>query len=199
MASLTQWTWVWVNSGSWWWTGRPGVLRFMGSQRVGHDWATDLIWYDLRQNRKGRGKRKKSESLQHLEDWGTNDRDRWVLIHRLTLVSHSSRKWRAPRTLPGWLNGKESACNAGDLDLIPGFWRSSEGQGYPHQYPCLGNPVDRRAWWFTVHGVTKDQTWLSDQHFHFLFDYDCLCLSLNNIRPYDWSQKSLFSVSQYKV
>ena len=44
MASLTRWTWVWVNSGSWWWTGRPGMLRFMGSQRVGHDWATDLIW-----------------------------------------------------------------------------------------------------------------------------------------------------------
>jgi len=42
MASLTQWTWVWVNSGSWWWTGRPGVLRFTGSQRVGHDWATEL-------------------------------------------------------------------------------------------------------------------------------------------------------------
>ena len=37
MASLTRWTWVWVDSGSWWWTGRPGVLRFMGSQRVGHD------------------------------------------------------------------------------------------------------------------------------------------------------------------
>ena len=45
MASLTPWTWVWVNSGSWWWTGRPGVLRFMGLQRVGHYWATDLIWY----------------------------------------------------------------------------------------------------------------------------------------------------------
>ena len=44
MASPTQWTWVWVNSGSWWWTGRPGVLRFMGSQRVGHDWATELNW-----------------------------------------------------------------------------------------------------------------------------------------------------------
>ena len=44
MASLTRWTWVSVNSGSWWGTGRPGVLRFMGSQRVGHDWATDLIW-----------------------------------------------------------------------------------------------------------------------------------------------------------
>jgi len=46
MASLTRWTWVWVNSGGWWWTGRPGVLRFMGSQRVGNDWATDLIWSD---------------------------------------------------------------------------------------------------------------------------------------------------------
>ena len=45
MASLTQWTWVWVNSGSWWWTGRPGVLRFMGSQRVWQDWATELNWY----------------------------------------------------------------------------------------------------------------------------------------------------------
>ena len=44
MASLTRWTWVWVNSGSWWWTGRPGVLRFMGSQRVVHDWATELNW-----------------------------------------------------------------------------------------------------------------------------------------------------------
>ena len=38
--------WVWVNSGSWWWTGRPGVLRIMGSQRVGHDWATELNWTD---------------------------------------------------------------------------------------------------------------------------------------------------------
>jgi len=44
MASLTRWTWVWVNSRSWWWTGRPGVLGFMGSQRVGHDWATELNW-----------------------------------------------------------------------------------------------------------------------------------------------------------
>ena len=42
----TQWTWVWVDSGSWWWTGKPGVLRFMGSQRVGHDWATELNWTD---------------------------------------------------------------------------------------------------------------------------------------------------------
>ena len=43
-ASPAQWTWVWVDSGSWWWTGRPGVLWFMGLERVGHDWATELNW-----------------------------------------------------------------------------------------------------------------------------------------------------------
>ena len=44
MASLTRWTWVWVDSGSWWWTRRPGVLWFIGLQRVRHDWATELNW-----------------------------------------------------------------------------------------------------------------------------------------------------------
>ena len=44
MASPTQWTWVWVDAGSWCWTGRPGVLRFMGLQRVGNNWATELNW-----------------------------------------------------------------------------------------------------------------------------------------------------------
>ena len=44
MASATQWAWVWVDSGSWWWIGRSGVLWFMGSQRAEHDWATELNW-----------------------------------------------------------------------------------------------------------------------------------------------------------
>ena len=44
MVSPTRWTWVWVNSGSWWWTGKPGVMLSVGSQRVGHDWATELNW-----------------------------------------------------------------------------------------------------------------------------------------------------------
>ena len=48
MASRTRSTWVWMNSGSWWWTGRPGMLRFMESQRVGYDWATELNWTELR-------------------------------------------------------------------------------------------------------------------------------------------------------
>ena len=47
MASLTRWMWVWVNARSWWWTGRHGVLQLMGSQRVRHDWATELNWTDL--------------------------------------------------------------------------------------------------------------------------------------------------------
>ena len=49
MASPTRWMWVWVNSGSWWWTRRPGVQQFMGSQRVTHDWATELtdLWIIL--------------------------------------------------------------------------------------------------------------------------------------------------------
>ena len=44
MASSTWWTWVWVGTGSWWWTGRPGVLQSLRSQRVGHNWATELNW-----------------------------------------------------------------------------------------------------------------------------------------------------------
>ena len=44
MAWLTQWTWVWASSGSWWWTGKPGVLQSMGSQRVRYNWATELKW-----------------------------------------------------------------------------------------------------------------------------------------------------------
>ena len=47
MASPTQWTWVCVNSRSWWWTGKPGVLHFIGSQRIGHDWVTELNWIEL--------------------------------------------------------------------------------------------------------------------------------------------------------
>ena len=63
---------------------------------------------------------------------------------------------------------KPSACNAGDPGLIPGSGRSSgEGNGYPFQYSCLGNSMDRRAWQATVHRVRKSQTQLSDEGFHF--------------------------------
>ena len=63
VASLIHWTWVWVNSGNWWWTGRPGVLQSTGSQRVGHYWATELTEIA----------RTKPE-LSELLDWSIKDR-----------------------------------------------------------------------------------------------------------------------------
>ena len=64
---------------------------------------------------------------------------------------------------PGGSEGKVSACNAGDLGLIPGFGRSpGEGNGNPLQYSCLENPLDGGAWQATVHGVSKSRTQLSD-------------------------------------
>ena len=58
---------------------------------------------------------------------------------------------------PGGSDGKESACNVGNLGLIPGSERSpGEGNGTPLQYSCLENPMDRGAWWATVYGVTND-------------------------------------------
>ena len=67
---------------------------------------------------------------------------------------------------PGGSQVKVSACNAGDLGLIPGSGRSpGEGNGTPLQYSCLENPMDRGAWWATVHGVAKSQTRLRDLTF----------------------------------
>ena len=60
VASLTRWTWVWVNSGSWWWTGRPGMLQFMGWQRVRHDWVTELNWTEAIWKFQGTVKRPRS-------------------------------------------------------------------------------------------------------------------------------------------
>ena len=65
---------------------------------------------------------------------------------------------------PGGSDGKESACNAGDLGSVPGSGRSpGEGHGNPLKYSCLENPMDRGAWRATVHGVTMSQKRLSSQ------------------------------------
>ena len=72
--------------------------------------------------------------------------------------------------LPSWLSGKESACSerdAGDVSLIPGSGRCPGGEnGTPLQYSYLENPMDRGAWWATVHGVAKSQTRLSTYAYH---------------------------------
>ena len=70
MASPTQWTWVWVNSRSWWWTGRPGVLQFMGLQRVGHDWVTELNWWKT-QNSKSNLEQEEQSQRNHA-NWFQN-------------------------------------------------------------------------------------------------------------------------------
>ena len=104
MASPTRWTWDWASYRSWLWTGKPGMLQSMGSQRVGHDWVTELNWKIL--------------------------------------------------GFPCGSAGKESACNAGDLDSIPGWGRSpGEGKGYPPQYSGLENSMD-----CIVNGVAKSRT-----------------------------------------
>ena len=65
-------TWVWVNSGSWWWTGRPGVLQNMGSQGVGHNWVTELSWTE-------------SKQLPETSDYGT-----YMMLHACHLVKMTS-------------------------------------------------------------------------------------------------------------
>ena len=115
MASLTRWTWVWASPWSWWWTRKPGVLQATGSQRVRHDWATEL---------------------------------NWTYIH--------------DRGFPGGSDGEESAYNAGIPGSIPGLGRSpGKGNGYPLQYSCLKNPMDRGPWQAIVHRAAKSWTQLS--------------------------------------
>ena len=77
---------------------------------------------------------------------------------------------------PGGSEIKASACNAGDLGLIPGSGRSpGEGNGNPIQYSCLENPMDGGAWWATlVHGVAKSRTQLSDFTLHYTLYYCAL-------------------------
>ena len=77
--------------------------------------------------------------------------------------AHISRTYPDKTGCPGDSDGKESACSAGDQGSIPWLGRSpGEGNGCPLQYSCLENPMERGAWWATVHGVTKNQTRLSD-------------------------------------
>ena len=72
--------------------------------------------------------------------------------------------------LPWWPSGTESTCNTKDLGSIPELARSpGGGTGNPLQYSCLENPMDRGAWWVTVHGVTKSQTLPSNYHYYSSF------------------------------
>ena len=86
------------------------------------------------------------------------------------------------RGFPHGSVAKESACIAGDPSLIPGLGRSSaEGIGYPLQYSCLGNPMDRGAWWATVHEVTETQI-----HPHHAYQFPSLFISRLKVKILSW-------------
>ena len=88
-------------------------------------------------------------------------------------------------------DGKESACNAGDLGSVPGLGRSpGEGNDNPLQYSCLEKPMDRGAWRATVHGIAKSRTGLS--YFH--FTSPCLLLSLTKVSPWASGPHYLFPI-----
>ena len=93
MASPTQWRWVWVNSGSWWWTGRPGMPWSMGSQRVGHNWATELNWtYDYTVEMRNRFQ--EIDLIDRVpEDYG----QKFITLYRRWWSKPSTRKRNARR------------------------------------------------------------------------------------------------------
>ena len=118
------------------WTEQPGGLQSMASQRVRHNWS------DL--------------ACMHARTY-------WIAQGTLLNALWWPREGNPKKRDCIGSDGKESACNAGDLGLIPGSGRSpGEGNGYPLQYSCLENSMDRWAWWNTVYGVTKSQAELKD-------------------------------------
>ena len=139
MALPTWWAGVWASSGNWWWTGKPGVLQSMESQRVRHDWATErLNWTDYQSC---------AVMLGELTD-------QWKGIYvfrERPLVSYHLKSLQ------------ERIClNAEDQGSIPGLGTSpGGGHGNPLQYSRLENPMDRGAWWATVHEVPKSWMWLN--------------------------------------
>ena len=121
MASRTRWTWVWVNSRSWWWTRRPGVLRFMGLQRVGHDWATELNW------REELTHLKRSWCWERLKAEGEGDDRRWdgwmASPAQWTWVWVSSRSW--------WWTGKPDVLQSVGSQRVRQDWATEMGLRHP--------------------------------------------------------------------
>ena len=115
MSSPTQWAWVWVNSGSWWQTERPGVLQCMGSQRVGHDWVTELNWTECIKSEKAMAPHSSTlawkipcmEEPGRLQSMGSRRVGLdWATLLSLFIFMHWRRKWHpTPVFLPGESQG----------------------------------------------------------------------------------------------
>ena len=119
MTLLTQWTWVWVNSGSRWWTGRPGMLQSMWSERIGHNWATELNY---------------SKEVSGIQwEWyfysiWTDSRDFWEITFKVVWFATAYMGLG----LPWWLGSNESACQCRRLRFIPGPGTSLEKEMATH-------------------------------------------------------------------
>ena len=134
----------------------------MGSQRVRHDWAT----FTFKIHKAGI----LQQGLEVLVLWSgycllsvkcvfssSCACDQTTFLYYFSFLVHCS----VCLGLPWWPSGKESACNAGDLGLIPWLGRfPGGGHGNPFQHSCLENPMDRGAWQATVHGIAQSWTWL---------------------------------------
>ena len=132
MVSPTQWTWVWVNSGGWWWIGRPGVLWFMGLQRVRHDWATELNWEITLGE--GNGTPLQYSCLENPMDGGA-----WLAAFHGVV---KSRTWLSDFTFTFHLHAldKEKATHSSVL-----AWRIP-GTGEPGGLPSMGSHRVRHDW-----------------------------------------------------
>ena len=114
---------------------------------------------EKRKDAKGKGEKKRYTHL-NVEFQRIARRDKKAFLSdQCKEIEESNRMGKTGDLFPGGSEVKASACNARDLVSIPGSERSpGEGNGNPFQYSCLENPMDRGAWWATVHGVKKIRT-----------------------------------------
>ena len=144
MASPTRWTWVWVNSGRWWWIGRPGVLQFMGSQRFRHNWATELNWSRLQLFATPW-----TEACQALLSFTISQSLlRFMLIESVMLCNHlilchlhGSQPYHGEVKLRGML------CRATQdgwvtMESSEKTWPTGGGNGKPLKYSCCENTMN---------------------------------------------------------
>ena len=165
MASPTQWTWVWVKSRSWWWTGKPGMLQSMGSERVRHDWVTELNCYICIYScthcciQNGQPPRTTVQYRELCSMLSSNliCKIIWKRLGfivnmlgrniRKTLITWFGFKYDLKQASQVTLVVKDSPANAGDTGdevLVPGSRRSpGGGHGNSLPYSCLENPLDR--------------------------------------------------------
>ena len=132
MASPTQWTWIWASSGSWWWTGKPGALQFMGSQRVGHDWMT-----------KQEKKKKKERSKHKFNNFSMS----WIHGRDPGKQSHSL-KW--PSLLLGHhlkLKMKEVEVGVPRKSSVTKKWSPLQSQPPPSQVMSVSCDYESSAAW----------------------------------------------------